>query len=77
MASGAATTEAAMASESAASGTATFVIPPALSVSNKPVVPTAYDWPNGNSMYPLRRHTGESLWRRTWVDLRIKKESYI
>jgi hypothetical protein len=43
------------------SGTATFAIPAALSVSNKPVVPTAHHAFNDNSLHPLRRHTGRPL----------------
>lgn len=63
-ASGAATTAAATASERPASGTATVAIPSTLSVSNKPMVPTAYTWPAGNPIDPVRRPMGRPLGRR-------------
>lgn len=34
---------------------------PASGASNKPMVPTAHDASNGNSLDPLRRHIGHSL----------------
>jgi hypothetical protein len=34
---------------------------PAPGVSNKPMVPTAHDWPNDNPLHPLRRHIGRPL----------------
>lgn len=30
-------------------------------VPNQPMVPTAHDWPNDNSIDPMRRHIGQSL----------------
>lgn len=61
-ASGAATTAAATASEGPSSGTATFAIPAALSVYNKPIVPTAHAWPAGKPIIdPLRRRLGRPL----------------
>ena len=60
-ASGAATTEVSAMSERPASGTATVAIPSALSISNKPMVPTAHTWPNGNLIDPVRRHMGKPL----------------
>ena len=63
-ASGAATTVVSAMSERPASGTATVAIPSALSISNKPMVPTAHNGPDGNSLGPLRRHIGQSLGRK-------------
>ena len=60
-ASGAATTVVSAMSERPASGTATVAIPSALSISNKPMVPTADTWPNGNLIDPVRRHMGQPL----------------
>jgi len=48
-------------SERPASGTATFAMSSTLSVSNKPMVPTAHTWPDGNPMDPMRRHMGRPL----------------
>ncbi len=45
-ASGAATTEVSAMSERPASGTDTVAIPSALSIPNKPMVPTAHAWLN-------------------------------
>ncbi len=60
-ASGAATTEASAMSERPASGTATFAIAPALSIPNKPMVPTAPNQPAERSPDTWRRHIGQSL----------------
>ncbi len=51
-------------SERPASGTATVAIPSALSISNKPMVPTAPNPPAASPLYPLRRHIGQSLGSR-------------
>ena len=66
-ASGAATTEVSAMSERPASGTATVAIPSALSISNKPMVPTADTWPNGNLIDPVRRHMGRPLGKQATV----------
>ena len=56
-----ATAASASTSERPASGTATFAIPSTLSVSNKPMVPTAHTWPDGNPIDQMRRHMGRPL----------------
>ena len=58
---GAATAAVSTSSERPASGTATVAMSSALSVSNKPMVPTAHTWLAGNAMDPLRRHMGQPL----------------
>jgi len=67
-ASGPGTTEASAMSERPASGTATFANPSALSIPNKPMVPTAPNPPEERSPDTWRRHIGQSLGHETTGD---------
>ncbi len=66
-ASGAATTEVSAMSERPASGTDTVAIPSALSIPNKPMVPTAHAWLNECPIDPVRRHMGRPLGKQATV----------
>lgn len=66
--SGAATTEVSAMSERPASGTATFAMPSAWSIPNKPRVPTAANQPEERSPDTWRRHMGHSLGGRRGDD---------
>ena len=61
-------------SERPTSGTATFAMSSTLSVSNKPMVPTAHAWPADNSIDPMRRHMGKPLGSQRGDEQRPAKE---
>ena len=50
-------------------------VSPAPGVPNKPMVPTAHDASNGNSLDPLRRHIGRPLDRAQGGERRAAKDN--